>query len=67
MGKMVLWKLCHKNNFNVLKTMPILAILELTLRNAKDNMSDYFGFRIFINFRKTTNISSLEPGLSNRH
>lgn len=47
--------------------MPILAIVELTLRNAKNNTSDYFGFRIFINFRKTTYISSLEPGLSNRH
>lgn len=43
--------------------MPILTIVELTLRNAKI-MSDYFGFRIFINFRKTNYFSSLEPALS---
>lgn len=49
--------------------MPILAIVESTVRNIHSfsNMSDDFGFRIFINFGKNTYFASLEPSLSNLH
>lgn len=53
---------------NVFKKMtPILARVDLILRNANLVLIMHFGFTMFINFGETTYFSILEPGLSNLH
>ena len=53
---------------NVLKKMtPILARVDLILRNANLVLIMHFGFTMFINLGETTYFSTLEPGLSNLH
>lgn len=49
------------------KMTPILARVDLILRNANLVLIMHFGFTMFINFGETTYFSILEPGLSNLH